>query len=113
LLQRQRECLRRHGRANDEKNTERSIIAVGIINRTLRDGVAEFIMFHPANHTDNRVRLLLSKNRIVGYAPAEGTPFRPVTLREILIHHADALVAVVVGRLEEASLEKRDTHCPP
>src|SRR4030095_14450691 len=105
--------LRGHGSANDEKDTGRSVIPVGIINRAQRSGVAKFLMLHPAAHSDNRMRLLLREDGVVGDSPAEGATVRPVTPGKVLIHHADALVAVVVSRLEQATLPARHTHGLP
>ena len=86
---------------------------VGIIDRALRDGVTQLIVFHSTDHSNDRASLAFYEGGTVDDPPAKDAAARPIAFREILIDDTDTLIPVIVSLLEKTSLPQRHAHRLP
>ena len=99
--------------AHDNRDRVRGIIHVRKINHSLRVFIGKIVLLHAADHPDNRARFVLGKCRAIHEPMSEGAFVGPIASGEILVDHADLLFPVVVGILEIAPRDERNTETLP
>ena len=87
-----------------------AVMGVGQINRALPGGFRELRLFHRPDDADDGEEFRFVRFIAVRQTLAERPAVRPVTPREILVHHADTFRAVRILRREEPSFAQRNAE---